>query len=860
MSKHELVQDGSQLYAEILPPQTRQLKTGVVDLNKSDHIAANEIMKYCYLDYAQNVTEFRALPWALDGLKKVARRILYTVHLLPDNRFRKSAEIVGLTNAHYHPHGDSSVYGALVHLVQDFATSYPLFEGQGNFGSHDDPAAAFRYTEARLQPIAREMFDALIKNVTVPYMSNYNNSLVEPQYLPAKLPFLFLNGSHGIAVGVLTSIPPHNIVELCNATIAYIANPAISVDELMVYMPGPDFPGGEQISSRDKIKQIYETGVGKLILRANYHIEKDCIIFTTVPFQTSKLNIIQKIQALIESGKLNECVWVRDETNRQGIRIVIKLTRAEHADIMANMILSNTSLQTSYHAACYALDENNKVRLYNLKSYLETFVKFQHHILVNNAVHHAAEAKKKLHVLIGTLIALNNMEEVLSIIKGSQTKQAAKAELLARQWTITQPDIVQALKLKKNTIGFSEEQTKHVMEMRIEEFVRTSWEAVLASINNLLVKIKEYEKIASDADYRDQLVTADLKRSIRIYGRPRRSEISGTAINAFNIRDFIVSKLQLVVFTEQQYVKKVDLKEYTLQNRSGIGKTGNKETIVNALIANDRDALLLFTNHGYVYRIECYNLPSAQHNNKGRAIYQLLPQLAETKHEIISIQRITEAQKYTYILFIWANGYIRKNYAVDFMTLRSNGKIYSKIDQPIASIIFCNDDDYIMLATSKGKAIVMPVSNFRVVKQHTSHGVIGCKLNKGDTVIKAIAVQQNDMVLSILNTGFGKISPITQYRLYKNRGGKGIGNMSLKSRQMNETVSDISAINMSQVDENSTVLIITRLQQVIRIPLATIKESARNTRGTKLLNVKNEEELKNIICLAEIVPDSDTDE
>lgn len=805
----------------------------------------NTIMTNAYVEYSRMVCESRAIPSVLDGLKPVQRRILYSMYnnsISYHHKHRKSAFITGLVCAYFHPHGNESVYGALVNLAQDFVSLHPLIDGQGNFGSFDDKAAAQRYTEARLTKIANELFNQLGPN-TVPMIANYDESTEEPKYLPAGIPLLLANGSYGIAVAISSKIPPHNIGELCNALLAYINNPNITVEEIVSqYMYGPDFPGGEYISSTESIIDMYKNGYGKLILKSKYHIEGDNIVFTCVPFQTSKLAIIDQIKSLITDKKLNECVWVRDETNKHGVRIVVKLTHEQHADVMVNLIFKHTPLKTSYHAVFYALDENRNIKLYNLLSYFNEFVSFQHNILIQNAAYNCAKAKDKLHIQIGLAIGLSNIEKIIEIIKSCDNKEMASKQLLDPNtvWKINYPEVIEILQLKSDKISFSTEQVNSILNIRLQSLVSMGIDEIYQTIKQLLNDIREYDRIVNDADYRTTLIKNNLQRIITTYKSKRNSEIINDRGN-LNAKDFVISKEQLIMLTNEQYIKKIDLQEYHTQNRSGIGKQGGKELIISALMSNDRDTILLFTKKGYAFNLDCFRLPISSHGNRGRSIYQIMPKLAETNDEISYLQKIDEMGSYEFILFITKTGYVRKNYAKDFVNIRSNGKIYNKSDEQIISVILCNNDDYVMMATSQGKVTVLNVNAFSTMKQHVSKGVIGCRLGKGDHVIKAIAVKENDMVLTVLNTGFGRISSMNEYKVYKNRGGKGVGNLSSKLKQNQVTVADIIVINQVIKDDkgDSDVLIMTETQQAIRIKLSDIKESSRNTRGTKLLNNKD---------------------
>lgn len=814
------------------------------------------VMRDAYLEYTFMVAEDRAIASVMDGLKPVQRRIIYIMHEnnnVYNRPFKKSVNTVGITMSVLHPHGNDAIYDAMVNLKREFVMLYPLIDGQGNFGSFVDRAAAMRYTEARLSLIANEFFinkshtRANIDNV-VPTKPNFDDTTTEPCYLPAKIPALFLNGVNGIAVGISTRIPPHNLRELCSAINAVLYNTNITVDELMEkHIYGPDFPMGDTVSSPQTIREMYETGKGKLTLTGNYHFENDCIVFTSVPFQTSVLNIIERIKALIDSKRLNECVWVRDETNKHGMRIVIKLTSEQHKYIMLNILLQQTPLRSTYAALCYALDENNQVQIYNLKNYINNFIKMQHQTLIQQATYDCTIVKRELHILIGKMIALNNINEIIDIMKNSATKEMAADKLTAKEWKITSKEMIDALKLPShNSIKFSPEQLNSILNMRLRDLVSITYQEIVDNMYDCINNISTYEKIIYKEEHRKEIISKDLHRISETYGKDRQSKIENNTKNLTS-KDFVISKNNLIILSNDQFIKKVSLTEFHTQHRSGVGKQGGKEVIEQAMIANDRDTLLFFSSKGIVYSLDCFKISLTAYANRGRFIMQLLPVLENTNDKIIEIQNISENEQYEFIMFIFETGYVRKNYAKDFLNIRSNGKIYNKSDSKIINILMCNAGDHVMMATKLGQVIVLEVNSFRTMQQHTSHGIIGAKLKKGDHIIKSIIVKASDMILSIMNNGFGRISNIDEYKVRKNRGSIGISNINAKQRQLENTMADIISIDTQNVTKDSTILILTSSQQIIRIPLTDIKESSRTTRGTKLLNNKDK------ICFSALI-------
>lgn len=808
-----------------------------IRVNSHDH-SLYTIMKDAYIDYSNFVIKYRSIPCVLDGLKIVQRRIIYMMKKLGmtyNSRFRKSANVVGNVLATLHPHGDSAVYNAMVHLAQPFATRYPLVKGQGNFGSLDgDRAAAMRYTEAKLNNISSEFFHSLEKN-TVPFTPNYDNSGSEPKYLPTHVPHLLINGTTGIAVGVSTNIPPHNLTEICNAAIYLLDHSDANLSDLLEFVQGPDLPCGGTISSREELLHIYEHGKGSFTIEASYDVMDDMIIFHNVPFQTSKLSILEKIQQMIKDKEIPGCRWVRDESDRHGTRIVIKMQSYANSTLIINHIFSKTTLRTRYSTQMYALDKDLNVKLYNLKTYLQTYLNMQEDVLVQNTIDARNKCVLQLQILLSKITALDNVDEIISVIRSSHSDQEIIDKLTSRIWVIKNQGAIKTLGFKTRADGnydgkFTVKQAKHITSLTINQLSQLAWNKITQEINNTIIKITDHNKMLSSRFLRHNHIKANIQRIIESYGDNRRTKIQDTSSKVTN-RDLIESRNCVIMLDNEQYIRSIHLDEYRQQHRGGLGRKGEKMEIQNIMLANTKDYLLFFSEKGILYGQECFQIPIGSHTNKGRSINNIIPPLEINKDNITYISSVPYAPSSDkYVVIVMSNGLIRKHHMSTVYKLQKTGRRYKKdsLNERIVRMLVCNSEDTVLMATKKGRVIHIKISEMSVTKSLNATGRKGCNFKKGDYIIDVVnSSTGDDQILTVFTNGKGRISYAKEYRL-TSLGATGVSNSHKSSG------SRVAA--MSVVTNSSEVLIVTNKQQVIRIDKESINTSKRKTLGTILMH------------------------
>ncbi|MDA7705644.1 DNA gyrase subunit A [Rickettsiales bacterium] len=710
-------------------------------------------MKKSYLDYAMSVIVSRAIPDVCDGFKPVHRRILYVMYeggYDYNKPFKKSARIVGEVMGKYHPHGDSAIYQSLVRMAQDFSMGVMLIDGQGNFGSiDDDPAAAMRYTESRLQKISHIMLEDLDKN-TVDFMPNYDGSEQEPMVLPARFPNLLVNGSSGIAVGMATNIPPHNLGEVIDGLLAYIDNNDLTVADLLQIIPGPDFPTGGVIYGKSGFTNAANTGRGSVIIRGKCNVEekgkKISVIISEIPYQVNKAKLVEKIAELVKDKKIEGISDLRDESNRDGVRIVIDLKRDAISEVIINQLYNYTELQKSFGVNMLALNYG-RPELLNLLDVIRIFAKFREDVVVRRTNFLLNKARDKTHILIGLAVAVANIDEVVALIRSSKDTAEAKEKLLSRNWPAQDVQTIIALIQDRSNViedgkfYFSEIQAKAILDMRLAKLTGLEMDKIDGEIKELAKKIAGYIEILSNRDVLINIVKQELIEVKEQFAVPRRSQIEESELES-NIEDLIPKEDMVVVATMNGYIKRVPLSTYKAQNRGGKGRSGmdvkDEDIAINIFVANTHIPILFFSDKGKVYRMKTYKLPLTSPQAKGRALVNLLP--IEQDEKITTILPLPEDQeswKDLNIVFATASGKIRKNSMDQFADIRTSGKIAMKLEngEALIGVNICSDDNDIMLSTKNGKSIRFSSESLRVFQSRNSTGVRGIKLEKDNEVI-----------------------------------------------------------------------------------------------------------------------------
>ena len=733
-------------------------------------------MKKSYLDYAMSVIVSRAIPDVCDGLKPVHRRILYAMHegnYDYNKPFKKSARIVGEVMGKYHPHGDSAIYDSLVRMAQDFSLRLPLIDGQGNFGSiDDDPPAAMRYTESRLQKVTHTMLEDLDKD-TVDFIPNYDGSELEPRVIPAKFPNLLVNGSGGIAVGMATNIPPHNLGEVIDGVLAYIDNNNISIDDLIKIIPGPDFPTGGLILGRNGYVNAANTGRGSIIMRGRHKIEeksggKSVIIITEVPYQVNKAKMVEKIAELVKEKKIEGISDLRDESDRDGVRIVIELKKGAMEEVIINQLYSYTPLQTSFGVNMLALNRG-KPELMNLLDVIKAFSEFRENVVTRRTNFLLNKARDKTHILIGLAVAVANIDEIVALIRKSPDVASAKKELLSRSWPAKDVEaIINLVQDKGNVIKdgnfyFTEPQAKAILDMRLAKLTGLEMEKIDGELKDLAAEILRYLDILGNRSKLIEVVTKELKEVKEQFATPRRSSIEESEYET-NIEDLIPKEDMVVVATMNGYIKRVPLSTYKAQKRGGKGRSGmsirEEDVTTDIFVANTHTPILFFSNRGKVYKMKTYKLPLGNPQAKGRALVNLLPIEQDEKiSTILALPEDENSWKDLNIIFATANGTVRRNSMADFANIQSNGKIAMKLDESnsLIGVNLCEEKDFVMLSTKNGKCIRFAVDKLRVFASRSSEGVRGIKLEPNNKVI-AMSVVKDLEVDVLIKEQYLKIS------------------------------------------------------------------------------------------------------
>ena len=836
-------------------------------------IFVQDEMSSSYLSYAMSVIVSRALPDVRDGLKPVHRRIIYAMYKGGydwSKPFRKSARIVGDVIGKYHPHGDQSVYDALVRLVQDFSMSLPLITGQGNFGSIDgDPPAAMRYTETKLGKIAQHLTEDLEKD-TVNFRNNYDETEKEPVVLPSQYPNILVNGAGGIAVGMATSIPPHNLGEIINGTIACIENKDITIGQLMKHIPGPDFPTGGVIIGKDILKQGYNKGRGSFKIRGEIDLEekkggRECLIIKSIPYQINKSNLIEKIAQLVRDKKIEGIRDIRDESNREGIRVVIELRKSVEPETVRRQLYKLTSIESSFGFNTLAI-VNNKPKILNLKEFISEFLKFREDTVLKRVKFDLKKAQERAHILIGLASAVENIDEIIKIIKNSKDTETAKKNLLSKKWKIKKSiKLVALIEKKKNISSYllSITQVESILELRLQKLTAYGISEIESEINKLSNLIVEYNKIINSKKELSKLLVKELTHIKEKYSCPRRTKIIDAVLN-YNIEETIQKESVVISITNQGYIKRSPLNSLKVQKRGGKGKTGistrEEDFVVQIFTANTHTPVLFFSTQGLVYKIKAHKIPEGTAVSKGKSIFNILP--LKNHHSISSIMPLPEDEsewKNLIVIFATAKGNVRKNTLEDFININNSGKIAMKLDEDdkIIGVKICKDDQDVLLSTQNGKCIRFKSKKLRLFKGRSSKGIKGVKLNDKDKVISLSVLDNSNIsakvlkkdkkikngvdsfILSVSENGFGKRSSYLDYRV-TNRGGKGIIGVINSPRNGNIAASLV-------VKENDEIILSTDKGSIMRCAVKEIRIAGRNTQGVRIKKLSGNEKVVSVI-------------
>ena len=830
-------------------------------------IAMYDEMSSSYLSYAMSVIVSRALPDIRDGLKPVHRRIIYAMHKGGfdwSKQFRKSARIVGDVIGKYHPHGDQAVYDALVRMVQEFSMSLPLIDGQGNFGSVDgDPPAAMRYTETRLSKISQYLIDDIEKN-TVTFRSNYDETEKEPEVLPAQYPNLLVNGAGGIAVGMATSIPPHNLGEVINATLALIENKDIKINELMKHMPGPDFPTGGTIIGKDIIKTGYKTGRGSFKIRGNIDVEqqkngKERLVITSIPYQINKSVLNERIVELIRNKKIEGISDIRDESNREGIRVAIDLKRNIEPETVKRQLFKYTSLESSFSFNTLAIVDR-KPKNCNLKDFLESFLKFREDVVIKKTKFDLNKAEERAHILIGLSVSVENIEKVIKLIRSSKNPQHAKEGLLKTSWKINKTQKFIKLiegKNKKGTYSLSESQVESILELRLQKLTALGINEIEIEIKKLSESISSFKKIINSRRELLKVISEELNFIKEKYSSERRTKIIDAVLN-YDIEETIQKQAVIITITLQGYIKRGALSSVKQQKRGGKGKAGIKtreeDSVIQTLSVNTHTSVLFFSTQGLVYKLKAWKIPEGTAISRGKSLYNILP--LKNHQSISSIMPFPEEKsewKGLNIIFATSKGKIRKNNLEDFHNINAAGKIAMKLDNDdkIIGVKICKDKQDIVLSTLLGKCIRFETKKLRLFKGRSSKGIKGINLAEKDQVVSLSIMDHLDtkstksdgnsgkFILSITENGFGKRTKTSEFRV-TNRGGKGIIGIVNSSRNGNISSS-------FPVFEGDEIIISTNRGRVIRVAVKEIRIAGRNTQGVRIIKLSGDEKVVSAI-------------
>jgi DNA gyrase subunit A len=832
-------------------------------------------MRQSYLDYAMSVIIGRALPDVRDGLKPVHRRVLFAMSELSNDwnkPYKKSARVVGDVIGKYHPHGDSAVYETIVRMAQDFSLRYPLVDGQGNFGSVDgDAAAAMRYTEIRMEKLAHELMADLDKE-TVDFSDNYDGTEKIPDVMPTRVPNLLINGSSGIAVGMATNIPPHNLREVISACSAIMKNPEISIDELMEHITGPDFPTAAIINGRGGIVQAYRTGRGKIYIRSRTHIEEDqksgkeSIIVTEIPYQVNKARLIERIAELVKEKKVEGITELRDESDKDGLRIVIELRKGEMSDVVLNNLFAQTQMQVVFGINMVALLDGQP-KILNLKDMLQAFINHRREVVTRRTVYLLRKAREKGHILEGLAVALANIDEVIELIKTSPSSSEAKEKLMARSWrsesvqamlakagadACRPDDLPEHLGLRDGVYHLSPEQAQAILDLRLHRLTGLEHEKLISDYQDLIRQIGEFLHILASETRLMEVIASELEEINANYGDGRRTEITASH-HDLTIEDLITEEDRVVTISQSGYAKSQPLSDYQAQRRGGMGKAAasvkDEDYVEHLLVASSHDTLLCFTSFGKVYWLKVYMIPLASRTSRGKPIVNILP--LEEGENISSLLPIREYEEDKFIFFATANGTVKKTALTAFSNQRSVGLRALELDEGDALIKTAITDGScdVVLYSSSGKATRFNEEDVRPMGR-TARGVRGIRLQPGQTMVDMIIPREGGQILAVCENGYGKRTSVSEFPT-KGRGGQGVIGIQTSARNG-------AVVGAVQVFDGDEIMLISDKGTLVRTRVDEVSVQVRNTQGVRLIKLKEGEALVGLERVEE--PDEQTAE
>jgi len=831
-------------------------------------------LKVSYLDYAMSVIVGRALPDVRDGLKPVHRRVLYAMNVLSNDfnkPYKKSARVVGDVIGKYHPHGDTAVYDTIVRMAQPFSLRYMLVDGQGNFGSVDgDSAAAMRYTEIRMDKMAHHLLADLDKE-TVDWAENYDGSETEPKVLPTRIPNLLINGSAGIAVGMATNIAPHNLNEVVNACLALMDDPDMDVADIMEHIPGPDFPTQGLINGRAGIVQAYTTGRGRIHIRARHHIEtddkngKETIVVTELPYQVNKARLIEKIAELVKDKKIDGITALRDESDKDGMRMVIELRRGENSDVMMNNLYSQTQMQTVFGINMVAL-ENGQPRLFNLKEMLDAFIRHRKEVVTRRTVFDLRKAREKAHVLEGLAIALANIDEIIALIKAAPTPAEAKEKLMAKGWAseavmsmlegagadACRPDDLEAgFGLVDGIYHLSPVQAQAILDLRLHKLTGLEHEKIIKDYTDLVAIIRELLAILASSERLMEVIREELNEVLEMFGDERRTEITNSSADLL-VEDLIPEEDVVVTLSHEGYVKYQPLSTYEAQRRGGKGKSATKmkeeDFIETLLVVSTHATILCFSSTGKVYWLRTFQLPLASRGSRGKPIVNILPLADDEK--ITSILQVKEYDENQFVFMATQKGTVKKTSLEQFSRPRANGIIALRLDEgdQLIGTVVTDGDDQLMLFSDGGKVIRFHEENIRQMGR-TARGVRGMRIPEEQNVIALVRADEDSQILTVTENGYGKRTCMTEHPL-RGRGGQGVISITLSERNGKA----ISAVRVSDGDE---IMLISKGGTLVRTRVDEIRTMGRNTQGVRLIRLQEEETLVGLQRIDELESSDD---
>ncbi len=886
--------------------------TTTTDQTSISSISIENEMEKSYLDYAMSVIVSRAIPDARDGLKPVHRRILYAMKESGyewNRAYKKSARVVGDVMGKYHPHGDNAIYDALVRMAQDFSMSFVLLDGQGNFGSMDgDKPAAMRYTEVRLGRSSSETLLQDIEKKTVDFQDNYDGSDREPVVLPARYPNLLVNGAGGIAVGMATNIPPHNLGEVIDACLAYIENNDITIAELMQHMPGPDFPTGGIILGRAGIHGAYNVGRGSVVIRSKTHFEdikndRQAIIVTETPYQVNKSRLVERIAEVVRDKLVEGISDLRDESDRDGVRIVIELKKDTYPEIVLNQLFRHTPLQTSFGCNMLALN-NGRPQQMNLLQFIQAFVNFREEVITKRTLFELNKSRARGHVLAGLGVAVANIDDMIALIRSAPDANTARDGLMETAWPAK--DVEPLIKLidnnPKNLEGgkykLTEVQARAILDMKLQRLTGLERDKIADELKEVCAQVADYLDVLNDKSRLFGIMVDELKEIRENFAVPRRTSIEESEFE-HDIEDLIQPEDMVVTVSHNGYIKRVPLSTYRAQRRGGKGRSGmstREEDFVDQIfVANTHDPILFFSSRGIVHQMKVYRLPEGSPTSKGRALVNLLPlKEGETISTIMPMPEDEETWDELSMVFVTSKGNVRRNKMSDFTNIRANGKIAMKFDEEsdekLVAVRPCDETQAVFLATHQGKCIRFPVTAVREFQSRASTGVRGIKLAEGDEVVSASVIynggndaekrenylkwkrsfdedgnptvesplseedlkdmqEKEEFILTLTDKGFGKRSSAYEYRT-TNRGGTGITNISLSDK--NGLV-----VRSSPIEDNDQVMLVTDAGKLIRCPVSGIRIAGRSTQGVTVFKVADTEKVVSVARIADMDEDED---